>query len=145
MLAVLMLIGDLSTHSQTFRTKWAVRNVCFRRSGVKRFHQPVVGGLTLAFEAMDLAADSGLRISAYTAEPGTPPTTRSTSSPAGQPPSTRPIQPAPINGPDPQRQSLLADPRDDTRRVSHGTMLMPRLGFAGTEDPRSAGRRPWSQ
>jgi len=25
-----------------------------------------------AFEAMDLAADAGLRISAYTAEPGTP-------------------------------------------------------------------------
>ena len=30
----------------------------------------LVGDLTLAFEAMDLAADEGLRISAYTAEPG---------------------------------------------------------------------------
>ena len=93
MLAVPMLIGDLSTRSQTFRTKWAVHNVRFRRSGEKRFDHPVVGGLTLAFEAMDLAADAGLRISAYTTEPGTPPTPRSISSPAGQPPSTRPIQP----------------------------------------------------
>jgi hypothetical protein len=39
---------------------------------VKRFHHPAVGDLTLTFEALDLAADFGLRISAYTAEPGTP-------------------------------------------------------------------------
>jgi hypothetical protein len=32
----------------------------------------VVGDLTLTFEGLDLAADSDLRISAYTAEPGTP-------------------------------------------------------------------------
>ncbi len=42
----------------------------FHRTGVKRFHHLVAGDLTLAFEAMDLAADEGLRISAYTAEPG---------------------------------------------------------------------------
>ena len=30
-----------------------------------------MGDLTLTYEALDLAADSGLRISAYTAEPGT--------------------------------------------------------------------------
>ena len=41
------------------------------RSGVKRFRHPVVGDLTLTFGALDLAADAGLRISAYTAEPGT--------------------------------------------------------------------------
>ena len=38
----------------------------------KRLHHPVVGDLTLTFEALDVAADEGLRISAYTAEPGTP-------------------------------------------------------------------------
>ena len=32
----------------------------------------MVGDLTLTFEALDLAADAGLRISAYTADPGTP-------------------------------------------------------------------------
>ena len=66
------LIGELSTRSENFRTWWAAHNVRFHRTGVKRFHHPVVGDLTLTFEALDLAADSGLRISAYTAEPGTP-------------------------------------------------------------------------
>jgi hypothetical protein len=65
------LIGELSTRSEIFRTWWAAHNVRFHRTGVKRLHHPVVGDLTLTFEAMDLAADAGLRISAYTAEPGT--------------------------------------------------------------------------
>jgi transcriptional regulator with XRE-family HTH domain len=66
------LIGELSTRSDHFRTWWAAHNVRFHRTGTKRFHHPVVGDLTLTFEALDLAADSGLRISAYSAEPGTP-------------------------------------------------------------------------
>jgi hypothetical protein len=66
------LIGELSTRSEIFRTWWAAHNVRFHRTGAKRFHHPVVGDLTLTFEALDLAADTGLRISAYTAEPGTP-------------------------------------------------------------------------
>jgi transcriptional regulator with XRE-family HTH domain len=66
------LIGELSTRSENFRTWWAAHNVRFHRTGTKRFRHPVVGELTLTFEALDLAADSGLRISAYTAEPGTP-------------------------------------------------------------------------
>ena len=32
----------------------------------------MVGDLSLTFEALDLAADAGLRVSAYTAEPGSP-------------------------------------------------------------------------
>jgi hypothetical protein len=64
------LIGELATRSETFRTWWAAHNVRFHRTGVKRLHHPVVGDLTLTFEALDLAADAGLRISAYTAEPG---------------------------------------------------------------------------
>jgi anti-sigma factor RsiW len=66
------LIGELSTRSENFRTWWAAHNVRFHRTGTKRFRHPVVGELTLTFEALDLAADSGLRISAYTAVPGTP-------------------------------------------------------------------------
>jgi transcriptional regulator with XRE-family HTH domain len=65
------LVGELSTRSDHFRTWWAAHNVRFHRTGVKRFHHPAVGDLTLTFEALDLAADDGLRISAYTAEPGT--------------------------------------------------------------------------
>jgi transcriptional regulator with XRE-family HTH domain len=66
------LIGELSTRSPAFRTWWAAHNVRFHRSGVKHLHHPVVGDLTLSFEALDVAADEGLRISVYTAEPGTP-------------------------------------------------------------------------
>jgi len=66
------LIGELSTRSEQFRTWWAAHNVRFHRTGVKRFRHPAVGDLTLTYEALDLAADEGLRISAYTAEPGTP-------------------------------------------------------------------------
>ncbi len=66
------LVGELSTRSEQFRTWWAAHNVRFHRTGTKRFHHPVVGDLTLTYEALDLAADEGLRISAYSAEPGTP-------------------------------------------------------------------------
>jgi transcriptional regulator with XRE-family HTH domain len=66
------LIGELSTRSEQFRTWWAAHNVRFHRTGTKLLHHPAVGDLTLTFEALDLAADSGLRISAYTAEPGSP-------------------------------------------------------------------------
>jgi transcriptional regulator with XRE-family HTH domain len=66
------LIGELSTRSELFRTWWAAHNVRLHRAGIKHFHHPVVGALTLAYESMDLTADQGLRINAYTAEPGTP-------------------------------------------------------------------------
>jgi hypothetical protein len=39
-------------------------------NGVKRFHHPAVGDLTLNFERLELAADAGLTIYTYTAEPG---------------------------------------------------------------------------
>jgi hypothetical protein len=64
------LIGELSTRSDTFRTRWAAHNVRFHGTGVKRFHHPVVGDLELTFETMGLAADAGLMLFVYTAEPG---------------------------------------------------------------------------
>jgi hypothetical protein len=49
------LVGELSTRSKTFRIWWAAHNVRFHhRSCVKRFNHPVVGDLTLAFEALDM-------------------------------------------------------------------------------------------
>jgi transcriptional regulator with XRE-family HTH domain len=65
------LIGELSTRSPQFAARWAAHDVRLHRSGIKHFHHPVVGDLDLAFEAMDLA-DTGLTLTAYTAEPGTP-------------------------------------------------------------------------
>jgi transcriptional regulator with XRE-family HTH domain len=66
------LVGELSTRSDEFRVRWATHNVKFHRSGTKQLHHPVVGDLTLTFEAFDLAADPGQRINVYTAEPGSP-------------------------------------------------------------------------
>jgi transcriptional regulator with XRE-family HTH domain len=64
------LIGELSTRSDTFRTRWAAHNVRFHDTGSKRFHHPGVGDLELTFETMALAADAGLTLFVYTAEPG---------------------------------------------------------------------------
>ena len=66
------LIGELSTRSDEFRVRWANHNVKFHRSGAKRLHHPVVGDLTLDYEALELGGDSGQRINVYSAEPGSP-------------------------------------------------------------------------
>ncbi len=66
------LIGELSTRSEEFRVRWAAHNVRFHRTGVKRFHHPLVGDLTLTYEALELPADPGQTIFAYTAEPNSP-------------------------------------------------------------------------
>jgi hypothetical protein len=39
-------------------------------TGIKHFHHPVVGDLSLVYDRMNLAADPGLTIFTYTAEPG---------------------------------------------------------------------------
>jgi len=64
------LVGELSTRSREFGTWWAAHNVRYHQTGIKRLHHPVVGELELAYEVMELSADSGLTISTYTAEPG---------------------------------------------------------------------------
>ena len=64
------LVGELSTQSEIFRTKWAAHNVRYHDTGVKRLHHPVLGDLELTYESMELTADSGLAMFAYTAEPG---------------------------------------------------------------------------
>jgi hypothetical protein len=64
------LVGELSTRSGEFRTRWAAHNVRFHRTGTKRLHHPVVGELGLSYESMELSADSGLTMTVYTAEAG---------------------------------------------------------------------------
>jgi MmyB-like transcription regulator ligand binding domain len=63
------LIGELSTRSDEFRVRWGAHNVKFHRTGAKTLHHPVVGDLTLAYEALELPGDRGLRILVYTPEP----------------------------------------------------------------------------
>lgn len=66
------LVGELSTRSEEFRTRWGAHNVRHHGSGSKTFHHPVVGTLTLAYEGLELAAEPGLTLTIYTAEPGSP-------------------------------------------------------------------------
>ena len=63
------LVGELSTRSEEFRTRWAAHDVRLHHTGTKHFRYPVGGGLTLSFEAMELSADQGLALTAYGAEP----------------------------------------------------------------------------
>jgi transcriptional regulator with XRE-family HTH domain len=65
------LVGELATRSDEFRTRWAAHNVRLHDHGDKRFHHPVVGDLTLSFEELPLPADTGLTMTAFTAEPDT--------------------------------------------------------------------------
>ena len=66
------LVGELSTRSEQFRVRWAAHDVEYYRSGVQPFHHPVAGDLTLSYDALEIPADPGLTIIAYTAEPGSP-------------------------------------------------------------------------
>lgn len=64
------LVGELSTRSRDFAELWAAHDVRTHTTGVKRLCHPVVGSMTLAYEVLDLTADAGLSLNAYTAEPG---------------------------------------------------------------------------
>jgi transcriptional regulator with XRE-family HTH domain len=65
------LIGELSTRSDPFRKLWAEYDVRFHTTGAKKMNHPTVGELELTYEAMELAADPGLTVITYSAEPGT--------------------------------------------------------------------------
>jgi transcriptional regulator with XRE-family HTH domain len=64
------LVGELATRSEAFRTHWAAHNVRFHATATKHFQHPVVGELTLSFNRLDIAADHGLTLFTYAAEPG---------------------------------------------------------------------------
>ncbi len=65
------LVGELSTRSDDFRSRRGAHNVRHHGSGTKRFRHQAVGGLTLAYEGVEMAAEPGLTLTIYTAEPGT--------------------------------------------------------------------------
>ena len=65
------LIGELSTRSEDFRTRWAA-TTCGSTAPGKELHHPVVGDLDLNFEAMELPSQPGLTLLVYTAPQGSP-------------------------------------------------------------------------
>ncbi|WP_454320530.1 helix-turn-helix transcriptional regulator [Streptomyces phaeoluteigriseus] len=64
------LVGELSTRSDEFRTRWGAHNVRHHGTGTKTYQHTVVGDLTLAYEGLEMAAEPGLTLTVYTAEPG---------------------------------------------------------------------------
>jgi hypothetical protein len=68
------LVGELSTVSEEFGTRWAAHNVRIHRTGAKQFHHPAVGTLTLVYHSMPLPTEGpgDLQLTVYNAEPGTP-------------------------------------------------------------------------
>ncbi|WP_269854486.1 helix-turn-helix transcriptional regulator [Streptomyces sp. RPT161] len=64
------LVGELSIKSSHFRTWWADHNVRERTHGTKRYHHPVVGDLTVAYETVTFPGDADQTMCVYTVEPG---------------------------------------------------------------------------
>jgi transcriptional regulator with XRE-family HTH domain len=64
------LIGELSTLSDEFRTRWGAHNVRHHANGVKEFQHPIVGDLDMRYEAMEPMGEPGLNVLMYAAEPG---------------------------------------------------------------------------
>ena len=66
------LVGELCTRSDDFRIRWAAHDVRLHRVGRKHIHHPVVGDLHLSYDVMELPADPGLALIAFSAEAGSP-------------------------------------------------------------------------
>jgi hypothetical protein len=64
------LVGELSTRSDEFRVRWGAHDVQLHRTGLKHIQHPIAGDLHLSYEVMDLPADPGLALVAFSAEAG---------------------------------------------------------------------------
>jgi transcriptional regulator with XRE-family HTH domain len=67
-----VLVAELSVQDAQFRQWWADHQVATRGTGTKRLHHPVVGDLTLDWNAVTWAANPDLQMIVWTAEPSTP-------------------------------------------------------------------------
>ena len=66
------LIGQLSTRSPAFRTRWAANDVRAHRGGTKVFRHPLIGEVTLPFENLHVDAVAGQVLTVFTPQPGSP-------------------------------------------------------------------------
>ncbi|MHA6629863.1 helix-turn-helix domain-containing protein [Pseudonocardia sichuanensis] len=64
------LVGELSLKSRAFGQMWARQDVRHCRAGTKRFRNPLVGDLTLAYDSFDVGGSTGQTMIVYTAAPG---------------------------------------------------------------------------
>lgn len=66
------LIGELTMKSPQFAGWWADHDVLRQTHGSKRYHHPVVGDLTVTYEALPLPDDPEQTLFVYSVEPGSP-------------------------------------------------------------------------
>jgi transcriptional regulator with XRE-family HTH domain len=64
------LIGELTMKSPEFAGWWADHDVLRQTHGSKRYHHPVVGDLTVTYEALPLPDDPEQTLFVYSVEPG---------------------------------------------------------------------------
>lgn len=63
------LVGELSASSPAFRSLWADQRVIERADGTKAYRHPVVGGLTVSYQALRVAGQEDQTLFVYTAPP----------------------------------------------------------------------------
>lgn len=64
------LVGDLSIRSPEFGRLWARHRVHQRSTGTKRYHHPLVGDLTVTYQALSPGDDPDQTLMVYDTEPG---------------------------------------------------------------------------
>jgi transcriptional regulator with XRE-family HTH domain len=65
-------VGELSVKSADFRRLWARHDIRQKTTETKRFRHPLVGKLTLSYEALTVNGAPGQQLVVYHAEPGSP-------------------------------------------------------------------------
>lgn len=70
--ALSALVGDLSIHSKEFRRLWSDNKVHRRTTGTKDYHHPLVGDLTVTYQALTPADDPDQILFVYGTEPHSP-------------------------------------------------------------------------
>jgi transcriptional regulator with XRE-family HTH domain len=67
-----LLVGELSTHSEDFRVRWAAHDVRIHSTGIKKLHHSVIGDIDLPYESLPLEAGATTSLVTYLPEPGSP-------------------------------------------------------------------------
>ncbi|MFJ2212167.1 helix-turn-helix transcriptional regulator [Streptomyces sp. NPDC101062] len=70
--ALSALVGDLSIRSQEFRRYWSDNKVHRRTTGTKGYHHPLVGDLTITYQALTPGDDPDQTLFIYRAEQDSP-------------------------------------------------------------------------
>src|SRR2546430_5044804 len=64
------LVGELSISDEQFRQWWAGTHVAVKRRGTRTYNHPVVGEITLDWDALTSDSEPDQQLVVYTAEPG---------------------------------------------------------------------------